>query len=363
MKRVFLYAYDKVNLGDDLFIQTIVRRYPNVQFYIWTDRENRTTFRDLPNLSIMDKDGRGVRLLARIRDSLPGRYRGWLEKRCDASVYIGGSIFMEYPNWEQFADWWKYKAEHYRFFALGANFGPYKTEDYRTKMRCVFERMEDVCFRDRYSLELFKDCRKVRCAPDILFSLPMPSATVKQKQVFVSVIDCAGRDDSHTLSAHDPFYVEQMAMLLKKHLADGCTLILASFCRTEGDERAIQKIIHAMGNTADPRIQCLAYDGTNAEVLLNAISESEYVIASRFHAMILAMAAGRPVLPVIYSDKTRYVLEDMSFSGTVFDLRSGIPWDYQRSRWNWEQCPESLSPEIKEDALHHFEKLDKLLME
>lgn len=361
MKRVFLYAYDKVNLGDDLFIRTIVNRYPNVQFYIWTDRGNRTTFRDLASLKVIDKNGCVVRLLSKLRGSFPGRYRGWLEKRCDASVYIGGSIFMEYPNWEQYVDWWNYRAVNYQFFALGANFGPYKSEGYRNKMCYVFDNMQDVCFRDQYSFELFEGCEKVRYAPDILFSYPMPNIAVNHKQIFVSVIDCAGRDGNHNLSAFDSFYVEQMASILKKYLADGCSLVLASFCRAEGDEQAVEKIINAMGCKADSRVQCLTYDGTNAETILSAISEADYVIASRFHAMVLAMVAGRPVLPVVYSDKTLHVLEDMSFSGTVIDLRDDVPWDYQSSRQNWDKHLETLTEKFARDSLRHFEKLDKLL--
>ena len=32
MNSVFLYAYDRQNLGDDLFVHTITKRYPDVQF-------------------------------------------------------------------------------------------------------------------------------------------------------------------------------------------------------------------------------------------------------------------------------------------------------------------------------------------
>ena len=44
MKKIFLYAYDHVNLGDDLFIETIVNRYPDTEFYFWTDNENKKVF-------------------------------------------------------------------------------------------------------------------------------------------------------------------------------------------------------------------------------------------------------------------------------------------------------------------------------
>ena len=99
MKKAFLYAYDRQNLGDDLFVHAITGRYPNTQFYMWSDRKNQETFSCLPNLTVIDKDSRFVHLLHKLRPSLVARYRAWLEKRCNAVVYIGGSIFMEYPNW------------------------------------------------------------------------------------------------------------------------------------------------------------------------------------------------------------------------------------------------------------------------
>ena len=47
MKRVCLYAYDKVNLGDDLFIRTIAARYTDTKFYLWSDGVNKQNFSDV----------------------------------------------------------------------------------------------------------------------------------------------------------------------------------------------------------------------------------------------------------------------------------------------------------------------------
>lgn len=323
MKRVFLYAYDRQNLGDDLFVHTIKKRYPDVQFYLWTGAENRKTFAALPNLKVIDKDSRFVHLLQKLRPSLVPRYKGLLEKRCDAVVYIGGSIFIEYPNWEQICQWWEYEAKNRPFYVLGANFGPWHTEAYRQKMAEIFRNCRDICFRDRYSFALFPDVETVRQAPDILFSYPMPQVPVKEKQIFVSVIDCAGRDD---LSRMDARYVANMAKLLWGYLDEGCNLILASFCKEEGDEAGIEKIIAAMGCSGHPGIRTLCYDGRNATEMTTAIAESEFVISTRFHGVILAMNAGRPALPILYSDKTRHVLDDLNFRGAVLDLRDPADW-------------------------------------
>lgn len=357
MKRCFLYAYDRRNLGDDLFIHTIVKRYPHVKFYLRSDSKNREIFRSLVNLKVLNRKSGPYRFLNRVRTSLVGRYRGWQEKRCQAMVYIGGSIFIEYETWENALNWWGYMAENRAFYVIGANFGPYHTEAYRERISQIYAKMKDVCFRDQYSYHLFREVETVRQAPDILFSYPMPRVPVEAKQIFVSVINCGARDESHGLTQHDASYVENMARLLMKYRREGYRLVLSSFCAHEGDEEGIRKILKVMAVENDSGIRVLNYDGTNADALTTAIAQSEFVVATRFHATILAIAAGRPVLPVIYSDKTLHVLEDLNFDGPVIDIRScedytevGIPTGFAVDR-----------QKLAREARKHFEKLDKTL--
>lgn len=349
MKKVFLYAYDRQNLGDDLFVHTITKRYPKAKFYIWSDKANKAVFRCLPNLKVLDQDSRFVRFLKKLRPSLLARYRAWLEQRCDAVVYIGGSIFMEYDNWEQILTWWEYEAENRPFYVLGANFGPYHTEAYRKKLSQIYGNMQDVCFRDAYSYGLFQDIPTVRQASDILFAYPMPQVPIKKKQIFVSVIDCASRDDSHGLKSLDSRYVSGMTELLKGYLVQGYHPVLCSFCKHEGDELGIQKILDAL----DSPVQTLYYDGTNADAIVKAMAESELVIGTRFHATILALAAGRPVLPIIYSDKTLHVLQDLGFDGVSYDIRK---------EGTWSAVAGTAMDVSQTDGDNHFAKLDEVLL-
>ena len=365
MKRVFLYAYDKQNLGDDLFVHSITKRYPDAQFYMWSDRENRKTFQALPNLKVVDKDSALVHTLNWLRPSFVSRYRAWLENRCDAVVYIGGSIFMEYENWAQILTWWEYEAKNRPLYIMGANFGPYKSEEYRNKLAEIFHDVKDVCFRDRYSSAKFHEVPTVRCAPDILFSYPMPKVPVAEKQLFVSVIDCASRGEGeHSLSAYDEHYISALSGLLNGYLNDGFKLVLASFCKTEGDELAIEKLLSAMSLAPDdPRVRILSYDGTNVGEMTSALAESEYVIATRFHAAILALAAGRPVFPIVYSDKTVHVLEDIGFRGKFADLRNREPISYADSRANLDFPQKIDTTGLAEKAQGHFAKLDNLFLQ
>lgn len=363
MKKVFLYAYDKQNLGDDLFVHTIAKRYPDTRFYIWSDKKNRKTFRSLRNLKVVDKNSTFVGLLNRLRASFVPRYRAWLEGRCQAVVYIGGSIFMEYENWKQILNWWSYEVQNYPFYIIGANFGPYRSEAFRQGLAEIFLQAQDVCFRDQYSYNMFCNVPTVRCAPDILFSYPIKKVNVVSKQIFVSPINCATRKEGECiLSAYSDKYFATLTKLLKDYLADGYSLVFASFCNEEGDDQAIKRLTDELCLMADEnKIRCLFYDGTNIDEMLAGIASSEYVIATRFHATILALSSGRPVFPIVYSNKTINTLKDIGFRGNYVDLRDMGPVSYEYSKANLIHSQNLNTADLAKKAEKHFAALDLCL--
>ena len=50
MKKVFVHAYCRQNLGDDMFVLRLLRRYPDVKFYAAVDPRYRTAFASENNL-------------------------------------------------------------------------------------------------------------------------------------------------------------------------------------------------------------------------------------------------------------------------------------------------------------------------
>lgn len=363
MKSVVLYAYDKVNLGDDLFLHTITKRYPSVHFFLWSDKKNKRTFATLENLTVIDSESRLVRFLNQIRPSIVSRYKNWQSKKADAVVYIGGSIFIEYETWPSILNWWNYQADNNNLYILGANFGPYHSEYYRSEMAGVFDKAQDVCFRERYSFDLFQG-HQVRWAPDILFTYPMPNPPKIKHQIFFSVINCNKKSEgTHPLSLYQKDYLKNLTFLIQEYIHRGYSIVLSSFCKEEGDEEIISLLEARFRNEAviPGQLQCLFYDGTNAEKILQAIAESELVLASRFHAMIFGMAAGRPVFPIAYSDKTIHVLQDLGFQGNYTDLRKHQPISIQAVEENRMLCNTISVKKWSREAEHHFYKLDDKL--
>lgn len=361
MKKIFLYAYDRINFGDDLFIHTICNRYPDVKFYLWSKKYNKKTFSEIKNLKVLDQDGKLITMLSKIHPSLFAKYKAYLELKCDAVVYIGGSIFIEYDNWEQILNWWDYEALNRKFYILGANFGPYKTEAYRDNLASILNNVEDICFRDKYSADLFSDVKTVRYAPDILFNYQFPIVESK-KQVFISVIDCFSRDTGlDKLFDKELQYIELLKKYINYYVENGYSIKLASFCRIEKDMESIHKIVESLDFSVKDNIEFIDYDGTNVTKLITAIAESEFVIASRFHAAVLGFAANKPVLPVVYSDKTVNILKDLAFNGKYIDIRKLDDNSYiQPLDINLDMQLIGNIEEVKEESRLHFEKLDML---
>ena len=362
MKKIFLYAYDKQNLGDDLFVRTISERYSSVQFFMWSDKDYQTSMQDISNLRVLDKNSLLQKVLTLIKPSLGAGRKAFYENRCDAVLYIGGSIFIEYDNWEMILTWWEYEASRHDMYVLGANFGPYKTEAYRAKMAAVFSKMKDICFRERYSQALFDEVNVARFAPDILFGYPMPRKTGKRKQVFVSVIDCCSED--HLLVEFEKSYIGFIVQLIKDAAQSSYDIILSSFCRKEGDEKGIDKILAcATQKSLAAHISICNYTGNNSAHVLQNISNSELVVATRFHASVLGFAAGNPVLPVIYSDKTRHMLEECGFTGVSYDIRKPAELCFSDIINNLNNQKMAGCKILAEQSENHFIKLDEVLYE
>ncbi len=350
----FLYAYDQVNLGDDLFIEMLLLRYPKVQFYMWSVPENRKVFANLKNLHILDPNGWFPRLLRTIRPSFAARWEALPKDMSDCCVYIGGSIFQEYDTWPNIVNWWQYHSRKYPFYVLGANFGPWQTEAYRDGMAEAFGNLKDLCFRDRYSHEQFPD--RSRLAPDILFGQTFPNAEPK-KQIFLSVIDCASGPNGLSQAAQR--YEQCLTEIAAEHSCAGYDVVLASFCKAEGDEEAclrLQKALQKRG--VESRL--LFYTGYNRQQMLQQLKASEMVVGTRFHACVLGLAAGRRVLPVLYSDKTGHMLSDIGFDGPVLDLREDIKPVSSNELEKSTVCTDAAALALAAEA--HFQKLDDLLI-
>lgn len=321
MKKIRIFAYTKVNLGDDLFIRILCERYKNTKFIIYAPKIYKKIFENNENLKIISSD----KLFNRIVSFLCRRTKKInyldmkLSNKADAIVQIGGSIFVENNNWKnKFNLITKPKViEGKKMFLLGSNFGPYKDKEYYEMHKDLFRKYSDICFRDTYSFNKFKDLPNVRIADDIVFGLKNIERKNNDANAIISVI----KPSLKGLKGYDDIYYEKVKEILEKLVKVGMKVTLMSFCKEEGDEVAIKKIMGRVSTNYKENVAIYNYRG-NIDEALKIIADSKVIISSRFHGMVLGFLHNKYVIPITYSDKMVNVLKDLDFKGGYIDIKN-----------------------------------------
>lgn len=308
MKKVFIMAYLRKNLGDDLFVKMLLEKYKDFDFYIKYDKHEY--------LDVLNKYN-NLHLLYG-RDTDEELYNSDVNEY-DAYVYIGGSIFMEggssYNLSEKFYDFVKRCKENNKPFCyISCNYGPYQTQEYFDLSRKNFNECTDICFRDLYSYNLFNDIDSVRYAPDFAFSYKTPEVQKIKNSVGISVIDLGIRND---LKDKSDTYLDFLCNNITKYINSGNEVYLFSFCEYEGDEVTIEKIVNRFPN--ESKVHAVKYSG-DVDEFLKIYNQMEYMICARFHAMILSSTARQKVYVMSYSKKIDRVIEDLDLNFPILHL-------------------------------------------
>lgn len=345
MKRVYLKGYLYFNLGDDLFFQIIANRYKNVKFISLTKFDyniaKNIKFINYNKIKFVDRLIKLFSLKNKSVESL-------LIRKSDIVVLIGGSMFIEnsstYPK-DLFSKSKKY-------YILGSNFGPYKTDLFFNKYKNIFSNAHDVCFRDRYSFNLFKELPNVRTASDIVFSLDFDNINIiNEKRVIISVIDVSKRFGNDVKCE----YIKKIVDFIKLFTEKKYFITLMSFCKYEGDENMINDIL----SCTDEKVDTYFYNG-NIKEALEILEKSQVIVGTRFHANILGLVMKKTIIPIAYSDKTINTLNDIGFDGKIFDIRDMDNFDVFSINDDDLNYKVDVSSK-KDDAKRHFMELDKIL--
>jgi len=324
MKKVFVDIYLQFNLGDDLFLDILAKKFPNSEFTINYLGNNYDQFISQYNnvkrrkYSLINKIGQRLK----ITDSITNYDK--VANEHDALLFIGGSIFREEDyHHTLYQDRMKmvkeFKSRGKSVFVLGANFGPFKSEAFFNNYKEFFKHCDDVCFRDLYSYNQFSDLSQVRYAPDIVFQMDIndyKTVTDDKKMIGFSIIDVRHKQG---LSKFHNNYISSTVKAIETFVSKGYDCCLMSFCEHEGDLQVINEIKYNLSLKSQNKVFVYEYKGILKEAI-NLIASFDLFIAARFHANILALLLGIGVMPVIYSKKTTNMLEDISLTDVLVNM-------------------------------------------
>jgi len=321
--RVLVQAYTKLNVGDDLFLHTIFTRYPDVDFVINVYDEFYNDYRrfrlSYSNVSVNGRHSLLYRIKRRlgIFDIDRHAIRGF-----DAVVYMSGSIFMENVDNSEYDNTTECEVEYlYRqntpVYFLSCNFGPYYTNAYKKRKEEMFRKCADVCFRDKYSYEIFSGLDNVRYAPDAVFSVKLPRVIPKPRTLGISVINLEIRPNLRKFAQE---YRDLIIKIAKEYLAYDYDVYLYAFCEFEGDGEAVDRIAGMLNEYGmENKVHIVKYSGRMNSFLKMYLS-MEHTVCTRFHSMILSSLKRLPMLPVIYSGKVSNVINDLKLTAHALDI-------------------------------------------
>ena len=362
-KTAFIYGYYCMNLGDDLFLETVIKRYPNVLFLVLNTDAYYDFFKKFKNVKFYSYENQFVKEFNSFGHKIGVHdiFEHLLLLKTDAVVHIGGAIYQETPDYLDDYNIRKRRSGFKkRFFSISSNFGPYHSDDFYLKWKKMFKRSYDICFRDKYSCELFRDLRSVRYAPDVLFSFKGEPVNTVPGSVAISVINPfleVRKIDNAQANAYKNAIINTVISLAERKRA----VNLLGFCTCEKDDEFIEEVLKAIPDTAKKFLNVLNYCFDNRDRMIEILASSEYILGTRLHSIILAIAMNKKVLPVVYGDKVSNILTDVGFTGKSVTL--GDLADYQNTGLTEliDQTSVFDKSHLEDSADRQFAKLDKIL--
>jgi len=352
--KVYLKAYLRKNLGDDLFLEIITNRYPNTTFYGW----GLGKYDNKQYLNLKIKSGYRYIILNKLLEHITKGNKNldsFYMKKYDKAILLGGSMFIQnndyiYPMFHKSV----LKGKDY--YILGVNFGPYKTESYKESVKEFISQAKDVCFREKSSYELFKEFKNTRYSSDIVYSLNTDNVQIKnEKKVVISVVDCNKKFGKEKTK----IYEEKIIELIRYFIKSKYEVVLMSFCKFQGDEIAVKRILKKCSIDEKKYIEKYYYRGNTKEAL-NVIANSEIVVGTRFHANVIGLLLGKTIIPIAYNNKTINMLNDIGFAGKkaeICNIEKFNPEELTYEQLNYKINVEKQKLKSNE----HFKELDKIL--
>ncbi len=366
---VVLFACIEKNIGDDLFIYTICKRYPDITFII-SHAAKYGSIAQLGNVKfsrllqfwlffdVIEERNLLRKLVRRIMLFILQVFMG----KHQIGVMIVGNAFKNY-NYHG-AEQIQWLAERQRlvtkFYLISTNFGPYNDARWVDDCAEVFQRLEDVCFRDQSSFSLFSNLPNVRIAPDAIFTFGNHVADFrddKEKNIIISLIDCNYPGRASWLHKCTKPYENSMVSVINEAIINGYTITLLN-ANAAQDYEASKRVRDACNNPN--KIQIINYEG-HLDVVFELYQHASFIIATRLHAIILALLYGIPVLPIVYDSKVKGVLDSCCFSEPAVSIEESecISFDFIKNLFK--KYSFELPVEIINRANDQFAELDKVL--
>ena len=317
---ILLDAYFDQNFGDDLFVDTITKLYPEYKFYAFMEyypMEVQKWAEKIPNLYILP-------------DSAVLLRKGFF----DAYICVGGDIFPEGGDFSKRQSWVTAVREaagkvFFLGFSLFQNYGE-NTQWEIVRLMCG---ADVIAPRDEASANLLRNWmpeKEITVMADLGFLAKWPEnkpAEHREINCLGIAVRRPGYADKDTMET----YESDLAGLINAFLAENNgrkAIILALSNGSVKDKDVALAILEKIEEST--RVEIHTYSG-DLESTQQELAKCDFVICTRFHALIACIAMQIPFCPVNYEVKMENLLQEIAYRS--FKYRFGETGQL-KEEWN-----------------------------
>jgi polysaccharide pyruvyl transferase WcaK-like protein len=262
----------------------------------------------------------------------PSAWRNWLHRlaavrRCDVILVAGTGVFDDFRDtplgWPSRLLLWclaaRLRGVRVAFLSVGG--GPILNPISRMLMKSAAQLAQHRSYRDDDSLAYMRSIGMDENAsivlPDLAFLLPTPPEPPRPAgaplTVGVGIMNYRGWRDSKTVFED---YVDTHARLIQWLDARGyATRIIIGQAPT--DFKAVRAIEERLGRPLiGPREEAM----NSIHDAMQAIAETDLVVASRYHVQIAALKMRRPLISLSYAPKNDALLQEVGLGAFIQDV-------------------------------------------
>lgn len=337
------------NLGDDLFIISILERYvkhTKNQFDILVYQVEKYKFLEehYNNVKILKYPvpSKIKRVFVRLKKNRNQKnelqmkyyrdaYRKLLKKEYDCFINVGGSLMYEYEGEEFVISNWieefiiaNIKAK--KKYMLNINMQTLISTEFAETCTKILTQYDDVCFRDLHSYNLFKNRIRCRVAPDMVLSLQSVFADKykdikEEKALGINIINFyKNKRLCNQMRKYIDNYEKTIIEVATCYLKRGYQIKLFGFDDGKEERKYLQEIMRkiiSQDMEYYEKVGVYSYSLPNIWKFIEEIAKCESVVTTRFHAVIICILLGKVFYPIVYEEKISNFLEYINYKGEM----------------------------------------------
>lgn len=340
------------NLGDDLFLYMLGKNFPNTQFTLMTSPYLLDFYKEIGNFKLYQYP-----IEKKLSKILPVPVTAWIyklhHKKNENFILLGGSVFMNHTySREQYVYRYFDVLTSKQSFVIGSNFGPVKDQPLKKWYSHLLPKFDWISWRDRASFALKLTGKNQHFFPDIVLGLDADEVEVNDRRPYVLINVMSLPDDEYNFDEKNAYFKHFQELILDA-LHQGFDVDLVSIGGETDYQLASELKSHYKANQ---HVRNIRY--VNIPQILTEFKGATEIIATRYHAMILAWVFERPVHVYTYSSKTRNFITTWypnQANTSIRDIGQNTSWPKMT------KIDASRLKNLRNESKKHFESLGSRL--